>query len=43
MTDEFCIELADSLAVLLLEMKADLDDFVECNEFEPAVELEGIH
>jgi|TARA_B100001063_G_scaffold244301_1_gene276753 hypothetical protein len=42
-SDEFCFELAASLAVMLMEMKAELDDFVELNYLESEVELEGVH
>ena len=43
MTDEFCFELAASLAVMLMEMKAELDDFAEMTHMEPEIELEGVH
>ena len=43
MTDEFCFELAASLAVMLMEMKAELDDFAEMTHLEPEIELEGVH
>ena|GEM_PF-3734467 len=42
-TDEFCFELAASLAVMLMEMKAELDDFAEMTHLEPEIELEGVH
>jgi len=40
---EFCFELAASLAVMLMEMKAELDDFAEMTHLEPEIELEGVH
>ena len=43
MSDEFCFELAASLAVLLMEMKAELDDFAELTQMQVEVELEGVH
>ena len=42
-TDDFCFELAASLAVMLMEMKAELDDFAEMTHLEPEIELEGVH
>ena len=43
MSDEFCFEMAASLAVMLMEMKAELDDFAELIESESQVELNGVH
>ena len=43
MTDEFCSELAASLAVMLMEMKAELDDFAELTCLQAEIELEGVH
>ena len=40
MSDEFCCELAASLAVMLMEMKAELDDVAEQAQLETEVELE---
>ena len=43
MTDDFCFELAASLAVMLMEMKAELDDFAEITHWESEIELEEVH
>lgn len=43
MSDEFCFELAASLAVMLMEIKAELDDFAEQVDLDVKVELEGVH
>ena len=40
MTDEFCCEFASALAVLLLELNADLEDFAEQIDENLTVELE---
>ncbi len=40
MTDEFCCEFASALAVLLIELNADLEDFAEQIDGNLAVELE---
>ena len=40
MTDEFCCEIASALAVLLLELNADLEDFAEQIDENLTVELE---
>ena len=43
MSDNFCFELAASLAVMLMEMKAELDDFAEMTQLESEIKLEGVH
>ena len=40
MTDEFCFEFASALAVLLIELNADLEDFAEQIDENLTVELE---
>ena len=40
MADDFCIEFASALAVLLIEMNAELEDFVEQVDISLALELE---
>ena len=40
MTDEFCFEFASALAVLLIELNADLEDVAEQIDGKLAVELE---
>jgi len=39
-TDEFCCEFASALAVLLIEMNAELEDFAEQVEMSLSLELE---
>ena len=40
MADDFCIEFASALAMLLIEMNAELEDFAEQVEMSLALELE---
>ena len=40
MTDDFCSEFALALAVLLIEMNAELEDFAEQVDMSIALELE---
>lgn len=40
MADDFCTEFASALAVLLIEMNAELEDFAEQVEMSLALELE---
>ena len=40
MADDFCIEFASALAVLLIEMNAELEDFAEQVDMSLALELE---
>ena len=40
MTDEFCYELAAALAVLLMELNAELNDFEEQVDASLTLELE---
>ena len=40
MTDNFCSEFASALAVLLIEMNAELEDFAEQVDMSIALELE---
>ena len=40
MADDFCIEFASALAVLLIEMNAELEDFEEQVYMSIALELE---
>ncbi len=40
MADDFCIEFASALAVLLIEMNAELEDFEEQVDMSIALELE---
>jgi hypothetical protein len=39
-TDDFCCEFASALAVLLIEMNAELEDFAEQVEMSLSLELE---
>ena len=40
MTDDFCCEFASALAVLLIEMNAELEDFAEQIDMSLALKLE---
>ena len=40
MTEDFCCEFASALAVLLIEMNAELEDFAEQVEMSLSLELE---
>ncbi len=40
MTDDFCCEFASALAVLLMEMNAELEDFAEQVDMSLALKLE---
>ena len=40
MTDAFCCEFASALAVLLIEMNAELEDFAEQVDMSLSLELE---
>ena len=40
MADDFCFEFASALAVLLIEMNAELEDFAEQIDMSLALELE---
>ena len=40
MTDDFCCEFASALAVLLIEMNAELEDFAEQVDISLSLELE---
>ncbi|QNJ16978.1 hypothetical protein SynA1840_01439 [Synechococcus sp. A18-40] len=40
MTDDFCCEFASALAVLLIEMNAELEDFAEQVDMSLSLELE---
>ena len=40
MTDDFCCEFASALAVLLIEMNAELEDFAEQVDMSLALDLE---
>ena len=40
MTDDFCCEFAAALAVLLIEMNAELEDFAEQVDMSLPLELE---
>ncbi len=40
MTDDFCCEFASALAVLLIEMNAELEDFAEQVDMSLALKLE---
>ena len=42
MTEDFCIEFASSLASMLIELKAELEDFAEQIDQTSLVELEGV-
>jgi|TARA_B100001939_G_scaffold186722_1_gene160805 hypothetical protein len=39
-TDDFCCEFASALAVLLIEMNAELEDFAEQVDMSLSLELE---
>lgn len=41
MTEDFCIEFASSLALMLIELNAELEDFAEQIDQTPLIELEG--
>ena len=41
MSEKFCIEFATSLAILLIELNAELEDFAEQIDHVPSAELEG--
>ena len=41
MTEDFCIEFASSLAIMLIEVNAELEDFAEQIDQTPLIELEG--
>ena len=41
MTEDFCIEFASSLAIMLIELNAELEDFAEQIDQTPSIELEG--
>ena len=40
MTEDFCCEFASALAVLLIEMNAELEDFAEQVDMSLSLELE---
>ena len=40
MTDDFCCEFASALAVLLIEVNAELEDFAEQVDMSLSLELE---
>ena len=42
MTEEFCIEFASSLAIMLIELNAELEDFADQIDQSSMVELEGV-
>ena len=42
MTEDFCIEFASSLAIMLIELNAELEDFAEQIDQTSMVELEGV-
>ncbi len=42
MTEDFCVEFASSLAILLIELNAELEDFAEQIDQASLVELEGV-
>ena len=42
MTEDFCIEFASSLAIMLIELNAELEDFAEQIDQASLVELEGV-
>ena len=42
MTEDFCIEFASSLAIMLIELNAELEDFAEQIDQHSLVELEGV-
>ena len=41
MTEDFCIDFASSLAIMLIELNAELEDFAEQIDQTPLIELEG--
>ena len=41
MTEDFCIEFASSLAIMLIELNAELEDFAQQFDQTPMIELEG--
>tara|TARA_B100001142_G_C14002880_1_gene527315 strand:- start:483 stop:614 length:132 start_codon:yes stop_codon:yes gene_type:complete len=41
-TEDFCIEFASSLAIMLIELNAELEDFAEQIDQTSMVELEGV-
>ena len=41
MTEDFCIDFASSLAIMLIELNAELEDFAEQIDQTPMIELEG--
>ena len=41
MTEDFCIEFASSLAIMLIELNVELEDFAEQIDQTPLIELEG--
>jgi hypothetical protein len=41
-TEDFCIEFASSLAIMLIELNAELEDFAEQIDRTSLVELEGV-
>ena len=41
MTEDFCIEFASSLAIMLIELNAELEDFAEQIDQSTLIELEG--
>ena len=41
MTEDFCIEFASSLAIMLIELNAELEDFAEQSDQTSLIELEG--
>ena len=42
MTEDFCFEFASSLAIMLIELNAELEDFAEQIDQTSLVELEGV-
>ena len=42
MTEDFCVEFASSLAIMLIELNAELEDFAEQLDQTSLVELEGV-
>ena len=42
MTEDFCVEFASSLAIMLIELNAELEDFAEQIDQTTLVELEGV-
>ena len=41
-TEDFCIEFASSLAIMLIELNAELEDFAEQIDQTSLFELEGV-